>query len=172
MGKLANILNNLSETQEDRDKKQAAIVAKAIDDHEKKQKLDKEKADAAAKRKQEAEETALLELEERRHQAAKDEMQKSKDEATAAGDPWVTMRELNLDPENPQKVQSIELDWNKPFIDKLKSVGLSGTEGEIVDQWFSDICKDMALDVYDPDVFAEREGSEKTNLGNGKTEYR
>ena len=92
-----------------------------------------------------------------------------KEKATKAGEPWFTVIDVEIDPDNPRN-GSFELDWNKPFVEMLRKHGLVGdTDEDIIDQWFQDLCKQIALDSYEEDVFAE---SGKTHTADGRTEYK
>lgn len=81
-----------------------------------------------------------------------------KDRATRKGEPWVTVLETKVNPDNIRN-GFFELDWNDLFILQLKQNGY-GSEGdpeeEIVDRWFRDIVYQML----------EQEGQD-TNRGAG-----
>tara|TARA_B110000503_G_scaffold57050_1_gene91313 strand:+ start:301 stop:693 length:393 start_codon:yes stop_codon:yes gene_type:complete len=64
---------------------------------------------------------------------------KEKEEATAAGEPWVAVLDTQINPENI-KNGFFELDWNNEFIEQLIDAGYSGeTNEDIVDAWFRTI---------------------------------
>jgi hypothetical protein len=64
---------------------------------------------------------------------------KEKEEATAAGEPWVAVIDTGINPENI-KNGFFELDWNNEFIEQLMDAGYSGETNEaIVDAWFKTI---------------------------------
>ena len=66
-----------------------------------------------------------------------------KEKATAKGEPYVRVVEVELNPENPSEGY-FELDWNTPFVQKLREAGYSGTtEEEIVDGWFTALCRNI-----------------------------
>jgi hypothetical protein len=71
-----------------------------------------------------------------------------KDRATAKGEPWVSVLETKVNPENIRN-GFFELDWNELFVLKLRQEGF-GFEGdpeeEIVDRWFRDIVRQMLTD--------------------------
>ena len=94
-----------------------------------------------------------------------------KEKATKEGEPWFTVVEVEIDPDNPRN-GSFELDWNVPFVEMLRKHGLVGnTDEDVIDQWFQDLCKQIALESYDDDVFPEPTIQE-TQTADGKREYK
>lgn len=91
--------------------------------------------------------------------------------ATANKQPWVTVLQTHVNPENPRN-GFFELDWNEYFVLMLRKNGYTGvTEEEIVDQWFSDLCREVGSEENVPGL--DRRGSgyiNVNNLGNGKSE--
>lgn len=70
-----------------------------------------------------------------------------KDKATARGEPYVRVLSTNIDPENPSDGY-FELEWNEIFVRKLLDAGYSGqNEDEIVDSWFTGLCRQIAEEV-------------------------
>lgn len=70
-----------------------------------------------------------------------------KDQATAKGEPFVKVLSTQFDPENPADGY-FELEWNNIFVRKLLDAGYSGsTEEEIVDAWFTALCRQIAEEV-------------------------
>lgn len=68
--------------------------------------------------------------------------------ATANGLPWHKVISLSTDPGSPG-AGSIELDWNSKFVEDLKEYGYEGaTEEQVVDQWISELCKNIAAQYY------------------------
>ena len=58
-------------------------------------------------------------------------------------EPWVNVVNTNFDGENPNQ-GFMELEWNKPFIEFLRKHGYEGaTDEEVVDKWFTDLCKNI-----------------------------
>ena len=100
-----------------------------------------------------------------------------KEKATMAGEPYINVLALELDPENLHS-GAFELDWNDKFILNLIRAGYKMKEDDtdtvIVDRWFQTVCRNIALEVY------EQEQADPTNrelrnirtrdLGNGRTE--
>ena len=99
-----------------------------------------------------------------------------KDKATAAGEPYVAIIKMDVDPENVH-VGSIELDWNDKFILNLIRSGYkikdTDTENEIIDRWFQTICRNVVLEIYEQEQ-ADPENRDQVikvrNLGDGRTE--
>lgn len=75
-----------------------------------------------------------------------------KDQATMNGEPWVSISELKVDL-NSLAAGSIELDWNDIFLAKLVRRGYRGkTDSEIVDQWFQELCRGIAMELYEQEI--------------------
>ena len=69
---------------------------------------------------------------------------KEKALATLNEEPWVKVLNVSFNPENPSQGY-FELDWNEPFVQNLAEAGYNGQNNEeIVDQWFTDLCKGIA----------------------------
>jgi len=96
-----------------------------------------------------------------------------KEKATAAGEPYVAILSVDLDP-NDINNGAFELDWNELFIAKLLQAGYKGTnEEQIVDQWFTDVCRNIVLETFeqeqaDPD---KRNMINRRDLGGGRSEF-
>ncbi len=92
--------------------------------------------------------------------------------ATAAGEPWVDVIQVMVDPANVGN-GSFELDFNEIFVARLVKAGYKGkNDYQIVEQWFTDICRNVVLETYeqeqaDPD---KRTGIVRRDLGDGRTE--
>ena len=102
-----------------------------------------------------------------------------KEKATAAGEPYVSILSVDLDP-NDINNGAFELDWNDKFVLNLVKQGYKiredDTDAQIVDRWFQTVCRNIALEVYeqeqaDPD---KRESDmriiQQRDLGGGYTE--
>ena len=101
----------------------------------------------------------------------------AKEKATAAGEPYVNILSMELDP-NDVNNGAFELDWNDKFILNLIRAGYkqkdSDTDDVLVDRWFQTVCRNIALEVY------EQQQADPTNrdlrvvrtknLGGGRTE--
>lgn len=94
-----------------------------------------------------------------------------KERANEKKEPWVAVLETHVNPESPRN-GFFELDWNEHFVLMLRNNGYTGTsEEEIVDQWFSDLCREVGSEENVPSM--DRRGSgyiNVNNLGNGKSE--
>ena len=61
--------------------------------------------------------------------------------------PWVKVVEVHFDKDDPTRGY-FELDWNDDFVGLLGEAGYAGeNDEEIVDLWFNDLCRSVALDV-------------------------
>ena len=101
----------------------------------------------------------------------------AKEKATAAGEPYINILSMELDP-NDVNNGAFELDWNEKFILNLIRAGYkqkdSDTDNVLVDRWFQTVCRNIALEVY------EQQQADPTNrdlrvvrtknLGDGRTE--
>jgi hypothetical protein len=91
--------------------------------------------------------------------------------ATANKEPWVAVLQTHVNPESPRN-GFFELDWNEYFVLMLRKNGYTGiTDEEIVDQWFSDLCREVGSEENVPGM--DRRGAgyiNVNNLGNGKSE--
>ena len=96
-----------------------------------------------------------------------------KELATERGEPWVTVVQVELDPENIGN-GAIELDWNEFFVAKLIRSGYKGKDdSQIVDQWFTDLCRNVVLETYEQyeaNNPRPSSGVSKKDLGDGRTE--
>jgi len=102
-----------------------------------------------------------------------------KEKATLAGEPYVNIIRMDVDPTNLNE-GSFELDWNDKFIINLVKAGYrykpTDTDNDMVDRWFQTVCRNVVLEVY------EQQSADLTNrndvtrpvqtrdLGNGRTE--
>lgn len=107
---------------------------------------------------------------------AKETKQKSpKEIATEKGEPWVNILSMDIDPEDINS-GAFELDWNDKFVMQLSRFGYTGkTDNDIVDQWFQQVCRNIALETYEQynaDLTNPARYHEVTDLGNGKKEIK
>jgi hypothetical protein len=93
-----------------------------------------------------------------------------KELATEKKEPWVAVLDTKVNPENPRN-GFFELDWNEHFVLMLRNNGYTGgSEEEIVDAWFGDLCKEIG---NEEGIMMDRRFSgyiNVNNLGNGKSE--
>lgn len=101
----------------------------------------------------------------------------AKEKATQAGEPYVNILSMEIDPENVN-AGAFELDWNEIFIAKLVKAGYmkkkEDTDQDIIDRWFQDVCRTIVLEMYqqqqaDPDN-RDLRNVRTRDLGNGRTE--
>ena len=97
--------------------------------------------------------------------------EKDKEIATLDKQPYVKVLSMELDENNP-KVGSFELDWNDTFVEQLKEAGYVGTTNEnIIDDWFNDICKNIAFEEFNEQNFIVEPPSVSASREDGKTEH-
>lgn len=93
-----------------------------------------------------------------------------KELATEKKEPWVAVLDTHVNKDNIRN-GFFELDWNEYFVLQLRASGYNGeTDEAIVDQWFSELCRNVGAE---DGVDMERRGSgfiNVNNLGNGRTE--
>jgi hypothetical protein len=79
-----------------------------------------------------------------------DNIELEKQAATAKDEPWVTIKSFETDPDNP-RFGGVELDWNDAFIKNLEKHGYGPhpVEDDIVNEWFNDVCRTIALEAFD-----------------------
>jgi len=102
-----------------------------------------------------------------------------KEKATAAGEPYVSILSVELDPADINN-GSFELDWNDKFVVNLVKQGYKiradDTDAQIVDRWFQTVCRNIALEVYEQEQAdpSKRDSDmrviQQRDLGNGYTE--
>lgn len=123
-----------------------AFEAKAIAEKEHAESLERV-AEARAREEQAKEEERISKL-------------SPKERATEKGEPWIAVLDTHINKENI-KNGFFELDWNEHFIVQLRKSGYKGnTDEEIVDTWFSELCRNVGKDSG---VDMERRGSGHVN---------
>ena len=97
-----------------------------------------------------------------------------KDIATEKGEAWVSVTNVELDPENIGN-GAFELDWNDKFIANLVRSGYqlkpNEPEDAIVDRWFQDVCRNVVAENFEQWEAGQPQGrtTVKEDLGGGKT---
>ena len=80
------------------------------------------------------------------------ETRSAKQIADEAGEPYVAILSIELDPDNIGN-GAFELDWNDKFVLNLIRSGYKirddDTEDVIVDRWFQTVCRNIALELYE-----------------------
>jgi len=104
-----------------------------------------------------------------------------KEKATAAGEPYIAITSVEIDPDDINN-GSFDLDWNDKFVLNLVKQGYKikkeDTDAMIVDRWFQTVCRNIALEVYeqnqaDPtnrDMTSDMRIIRSRDLGDGRTE--
>lgn len=102
-----------------------------------------------------------------------------KEKATLAGEPYISILKVELDPADINN-GSFELDWNDKFVINLVKQGYKiradDTDAMVVDRWFQTVCRNIALEVYEQEQAdpEKRESDlrivQQRDLGNGYTE--
>ena len=102
----------------------------------------------------------------------------AKEIATEAGEPYVAIISVELDPDNIGN-GAFELDWNDKFIANLVRAGYQSRPNEedsiIVDRWFQTVCKNIAMETFEQwetnqPVDARPRVIDRKNLGDGRSE--
>lgn len=90
---------------------------------------------------------ALLDL--KKEYKKRTDQEYEKERATLLGEPWVVIKKLQTDPDNP-KYGGVELDWNDLFVENLEKHGYGpNPESEdTVNDWFNELCRNIALEAY------------------------
>jgi hypothetical protein len=98
-----------------------------------------------------------------------------KEIADAAGEPYISIVSVELDPDNIGN-GAFELDWNDKFITQLVRAGYQSKPGEeesvIVDRWFQTVCRNVIAENYEQWAANQPNGGRantQEDLGNGKT---
>jgi hypothetical protein len=101
-----------------------------------------------------------------------------KEKATAAGEPYVNIIRMDIDP-NDINSGSVELDFNDKFVLNLIRAGYkmkdTDTDNDIVDRWWTNLCRATVLETFeqqaaDPEKREEMRVIRTRDLGNGRTE--
>ena len=103
-----------------------------------------------------------------------------KEKATKAGEPYVAILQVEVDPKNINS-GSFELDFNDKFVINLIKAGYKiredDTDVQIVDRWFQTVCRNIALEFYEQQAAdpTKRERDDlrqvsRRDLGNGRSE--
>lgn len=102
----------------------------------------------------------------------------AKEQATANSEPYVHVLKVDVDPKDINN-GAFELDWNDKFVINLVKAGYKlrpdDTDADIVDRWFTQVCRNVALEVYeqqqaDPDNRNQMRVIQTKDLGDGRTE--
>jgi hypothetical protein len=109
---------------------------------------------------------------------AKVKAKTAKELATEAGEPYINIVTVELDPDDIGN-GSFELDWNDIFVARLVKAGYmqrkDDTDDQIVDRWFQSICRNILNENYEQweanqPVDARPRRVDRNDLGNGRAE--
>jgi hypothetical protein len=97
-----------------------------------------------------------------------------KELATERGEPYVTILSMEIDPQNMQQ-GAFELDWNEKFVANLVRAGYQmnakDTDAEIVDRWFTAVCRNIVLETYEQyEAMNPQRVIKSKDLGDGRSE--
>jgi hypothetical protein len=101
----------------------------------------------------------------------------AKEIATEKNEPYIDILSMDIDPNDMQN-GAFELDWNDIFVARLVKAGYmknpKDTDADIVDRWFTDVCRNVVLETYEQYEAisrAERDRVVKSrNIGDGFSE--
>ena len=113
---------------------------------------------------------------ENKTEPAKAKKKTDKELATESGEPYVAILSMEVDPDNMQN-GNFELDWNDKFVSNLIRAGYQmtakDTDADIVDRWFTAVCRNIVLETYEQyeAMNPERDRVVKSrDLGDGRSE--
>jgi hypothetical protein len=98
-----------------------------------------------------------------------------KELATEAGEPWVQVLRIDVDPANLHQ-GAFELDWNEIFVARLVKAGYmmkpEDTDADIVDRWFQNICRHVVMETWEQEQAIRQSGVyvQSRDIGNGRSE--
>jgi hypothetical protein len=107
--------------------------------------------------------------------SVKEPVKTEKQLATEAGEPWVAITSMDIDPANLHQ-GSFELDWNDKFVANLIRAGYQlkreDTDAEIVDRWFQNVCRHVVMETWEQEEAMKKSGIyvRTTDLGDGPSE--
>lgn len=99
----------------------------------------------------------------------------AKDVATEAGEPYVCILGMEVDPENLHQ-GSFELDWNSIFVTRLVKAGYmmkdTDTDADIVDRWFQNVCRHVVMETFEQEEAMNPQRFVRSrDLGDGRREH-
>jgi hypothetical protein len=92
--------------------------------------------------------------------------------ATEAGEPYVAVLSMDVDPNNLHQ-GAFELDWNEIFVARLLKAGYQGkVDADIVDQWFQNVCRHVVMETWEQEQAIKNSGIwvQSKDIGNGRSE--
>lgn len=99
-----------------------------------------------------------------------------KEIATSAGEPYVAILKMDIDPNNLHQ-GSFELDWNEIFVSRLVKAGYmikaTDQDVDIVDRWFQTVCRHVVMETWEQEQAIIKGAGQYVNtrdIGDGRTE--
>lgn len=99
-----------------------------------------------------------------------------KELATEAGEPYVSMVRMDIDPNNLHQ-GAFELDWNEIFVARLVKAGYmmkpDDADADIVDRWFQNVCRHVVMETWEQEQAMIKGVGQYVNtrdIGGGRTE--
>ena len=92
--------------------------------------------------------------------------------ATEAGEPYVAVLGMDIDPTNLHQ-GAFELDWNEIFVARLIKAGYQGkVDADIVDQWFQNVCRHVVMETWEQEQAIKNSGIwvQSKDIGGGRSE--
>ena len=106
----------------------------------------------------------------------KQEPKTEKELATSAGEPFVAILKMDIDPSNLHQ-GSFELDWNEIFVSRLVKAGYmikaTDQDVDIVDRWFQTVCRHVVMETWEQEQAIIKGAGQYVNtrdIGDGRTE--
>ena len=106
----------------------------------------------------------------------KQEPKSEKEIATSAGEPFVAILKMDIDPNNLHQ-GSFELDWNEIFVSRLVKAGYmikpNDLDVDIVDRWFQTVCRHVVMETWEQEQAIIKGAGQYVNtrdIGDGRTE--
>ena len=106
----------------------------------------------------------------------KESPKSEKEIATAAGEPYVAILKMDIDPNNLHQ-GSFELDWNEIFVSRLVKAGYmikpNDLDVDIVDRWFQTVCRHVVMETWEQEQAIIKGAGQYVNtrdIGNGRSE--
>jgi hypothetical protein len=95
--------------------------------------------------------------------------------ATEAGEPWVQVLRIDVDPNNLHQ-GAFELDWNEIFVARLVKAGYmmkpTDSDADIVDRWFQNVCRHVVMETWEQEQAMRQSGTyvSTRDIGDGRSE--
>lgn len=87
-----------------------------------------------------------------------DDVVYQKKKAGLKHEPWIRIVDSGFDPSQGIDGVFFEFDWNQQWIELLRTHGYAGhTDEQVIDEWFSDVCRAHQLDAIMPFSIARPE---------------